>query len=181
VPEEPERGGDPPYGPFRLHVPPGSPNGHDKRTPPSPLRRALSGLPAGVLVAGLVATSIVPRLSLLNLAFFNPWQRPVIAAGLGGLATGATRRSNAWTAAIAGAVAATLALWIVYAGTRLTNPVLWVERSAVRVVTADLARLAAYAIPSGALGALAGRGFRAAAAAIRTRREKPITNLGGLS
>lgn len=181
MPEEPERGGDPPYGPFRIHVPPASPNGHDKRTSPSSLRRAVSGLPAGVLVAGLAATSIVPRLSLLNLAFFNPWQRPVIAAGLGGVAAGATRRSSAWTAVIAGAAAATLALWIVYAGTRLTNPVLWVERSAVRVVTADLARLAAYAIPAGALGAFAGRRLRAAAAAIRTRREKPITNLGGLS
>ncbi|MGH2785355.1 MAG: hypothetical protein ACRDJ1_08835 [Actinomycetota bacterium] len=178
MPDEPPRGGDPPYGPFRLDVPPASPNGHDKRTPPSRLRRAVGGLPAGVLVAGLLAISIVPRLSLLNLAYFNPWQRPVIASGVGGIMTGVARRSNAWTAALAGGVAAMLALWIVYVGTRLQNPVLWVERSAARVIVADLARLAAYALPSGAAGATAGRWARSTISAIRARREEPITELG---
>lgn len=137
-------------------------------------------MPAGVLVAGLLAISIVPRLSLLNLAFFNPWHRPVIASGLGGLVTGATRRSNVWTAALAGAAAATLALWVVYAGTRLQNQVLWVERSAFKVITSDLARLAAYAAPSGALGALAGRALRAGSRAMRSRNTEPITRLPGL-
>ncbi len=180
MPDEPERGGGPPYGPFRLRVPPPSSNGHEDRKPPSTLRRAIGGVPWGVLVSGFVATSIVPRLSLLNLAFFDPWQRPVIAAGIGGVATGVTRRSHAWTAAVAGGLASTLALWIVYAGTRLQNQVLWVERSALRVITADLARLAAYAVPAGALGALAGRGLRAAIASIRARRSKPITRLPGV-
>lgn len=134
----------------------------------------------GVLASGLLATSIVPRLSLLNLAFFEPWRRPVIASGIGGLATGATRRSHAWSAALAGAAAATLALWVVYTGTRLQNQVLWVERSPFRVITADLARLAAYAAPSGALGAVAGRMLRAGVQAIRARRAGPITKLPGL-
>lgn len=177
--DEPERGGDPPYGPFRLHVPPPSSNGHERRKPRSRLRKAVGGVPWGVLAAGLLATSIVPRLSLLNLAFFNPWQRPVIAAGVGGVATGATRRSHLWTAVLAGGVAAMLALWIVYAGTRLQNRVLWVERSAFNVITADLARLAAYALPAGAAGALAGRALRAAVAAIRAHRAKPLTELPG--
>ncbi|HJR18336.1 MAG TPA: hypothetical protein VJ922_01325 [Actinomycetota bacterium] len=180
MPGEPPRGGDPPYGPFRLEVPPASPNGHDKRTPPSRLRRAVGGLPGGVLVAGLLAVSIVPRLSLLNLAFFNPWQRPVIASGIGGIVTGAVRRSNVWTAALAGGVAAMLALWIVYTGTRLQNPVLWVERSAARVITADLTRLAAYALPAGAAGALAGRWARATISAFRARRQEPLTELGDM-
>jgi hypothetical protein len=104
----------------------------------------------------------------------------VIAAGLGGIATGATRRSHLWTAALAGGAAATLALWVVYAGTRLQNPVLWVERSAARVIGADLVRLAAYALPSGALGALSGRWIHAAVVAVRARRAKPLTKLGGL-
>lgn len=180
MPDEPLRGGDPPYGPFRLRVPPTSPNGHTKPARAPRARKAISGVPWGVLAAGLLATSIVPRLSLLNLAFFNPWHRPVIAAGIGGVATGATRRSALWSAAIAGAAAATLALWIVYAGTRFQNPVLWVERSAARVVAADLARLAAYAVPSGAIGALAGRALRVGIAVVRARRAKPLTKLGGL-
>ena len=180
MPDEPKRGGDP-YGPFRpVEVVPASPNGHDKRTPPSRLRRAVGGVPAGVLAAGLIAISIVPRLSLLNLAFFNPWQRPVIASGLGGLVTGATRRSSVWTAALAGAAAAALALWVVYAGTRLQNQVLWVERSAFRVIASDLARLAAYAAPSGALGAIVGRAVRSRVEAMRARRSEPITRLPGL-
>jgi hypothetical protein len=137
-------------------------------------------MPAGTLVAGLIAASIVPRLSLLNLAFFNPWQRPVIASGIGGLVTGATRRSHPVSAALAGAAAGTLALWIVYAGTRLQNPVLWVERNAFRVIVADLARLAAYAIPAGALGASAGRAIRAGIVRLRAGRERPITNLPGI-
>jgi hypothetical protein len=181
VPDEPQHGSDPSYGPFRpVEIIPASPNGHDKRTPPSRLRRAVGGVPAGVLAAGLLAISIVPRLSLLNLAFFNPWQRPVIASGLGGLVTGATRRSNVWSAAAAGAVATMLALWVVYAGTRLQNQVLWVERSAFSVITADLARLAAYAGPAGALGAVAGRALRSRVDAMRARRSEPITRLPGL-
>lgn len=173
-PDRPRRA----FGRFALPVPDPSQNGHDKRPRSTRLRRAVAGLPAGVLVAGLLAVSIVPRLSLLNLAFFNPWQRPVIASGLGGLATGAVRRSRGWSAALAGGVAAVLALWIVYAGTRLQNPVLWVERSALRVIAADLARLAAYALPAGAAGAVVGRRLRAAALAVRRRREQPLTELG---
>lgn len=180
MPDEPQRGGDPPYGPFRLAVPPASPNGHEKRTPASRLRRSLGGVPWGVLATGLLATSLIPRLSLLNLALFNPWQRPAIAAGIGSIATGATRRSHLWTAALAGGAAATLALWVVYAGTRLQNPVLWVDRSAARVIGADLARLAGYAFPAGALGSVTGRWLRAAAGRVRDRRAKPITKLGGL-
>ena len=175
---------DPPggraFGRFPLEVPAPSPNGHDDRPRRTTLRRAVGGLPAGVLVTGLIGVSIIPRLSLLNLAFFNPWQRPVIASGLGGLVTGAVRRSQLWTAALAGGVAAMLALWLVYLGTRLQNPVLWIERSAAQVITADLGRLAAYALPAGAVGAVAGRSIRSWVVAFRRRRDEPITELGDL-
>ena len=143
------------------------------------MRRAIAGLPAGVLVAGILATSIVPRVSMLNLAFFNPWQRPVVAAGVGGIAAGATRRGRLWTSALAGAGAAVLALWCVYGITRLQNRVLWVERSALRVVIADCARLAAYAAPAGALGGITGRSLRRWVRSLRARSARPITRLPG--
>jgi len=177
--KEPPRGGDPPYGPFRLEVPPPSPNGHTRWPAVTRTRRALRGVPVGVLVTGALATSVVSRVSLLNLAFFNPWQRPVVVSGVGGIAAGAARRGRLWTAAVAGAGAAVLALWFVYGLTRAQHQVLWVERNALRVVAADLARLAAYAAPAGALGAVAGRSLRVVVAAWNARRTRPITNLPG--
>ncbi|MFY9588782.1 MAG: hypothetical protein WAT66_15160 [Actinomycetota bacterium] len=173
------RGGEgTPYPTFNLDVPPPSPNGHRKRD--AFLRGgAFGGVPAGLGVTGFLAASIVPRLSLLNLAYFNPWQRPVVACGLGGVAAGASRRLRWPSACLVGSLTAALGLWIVYGVTRLNNPVLFVERDPVRVVLADLARLAAFALPAGAVGALAGWTLRRQVAAFRRRRREPITQLPG--
>ncbi len=172
------RGGDgTPFPNFDVAVVPPSPNGHRKSD--ARRRRVLGGVPAGLAVTGFLAASILPRLSLLNLAYFNPWQRPVVACGLGGVAAGATRRSRAPSACIAGAITAVLGLWIVYGVTRLQNPVLFVERDPATVVLADLARLAAFALPAGAVGALVGWTLRRRIAAVRRRRREPITHLPG--
>jgi hypothetical protein len=178
---EERRGGDGTvYPPFRFEVPAPSPNGH-RKTGRSALREAVRGVPVGLLVTGFVAASIVPRLSLLNLAFFNPWQRPVVATGVGGLAAGASRRGHWWSAALAGALCATAALWFVYAATRAQNRVLFVERDPVRVIAADLARLAAYALPAGGLGAAVGRLLRRVVSNVRAKRREPITKLPGFT
>lgn len=133
----------------------------------------------GVGVSGFLAASIVPRLSLLNLAYFNPWQRPVVACGLGGVAAGATRRSRWFPPVLVGAGSAVLGLWVVYAVTRLNNRVLFVERDPAKVILADLARLAAFALPAGAVGAAVGWAVRRQIAAFRRRRREPIRNLPG--
>lgn len=173
------RGGDgTPYPPYDLEVPVPSSNGHRKRDRRG-AREAIRGVPVGVAVTGLLAASIVPRLSLLNLAFFNPWQRPVVACGLGGVAAGTSRRSRARSAFVIGGVAAVVGLWLVYGAIRLQNRVLFVERDPVAVVLADLARLAAFALPSGAAGALFGWIVRKRVVAFRRRRREPITNLPG--
>ena len=180
MPEE-RRGGDGTvYPPFRFEVPPPSPNGHQK-TGRSALREAVRGVPAGLLVSGFVAASIVPRLSLLNLAFFNPWQRPVVATGVGGLAAGASRRGRLWSAALVGGLCGAAALSFIYGVTRAQNHVLFVERDPVRVIFADLARLAAYAVPSGAVGATVGALARRIVVRARARRNEPITELPGFT
>jgi hypothetical protein len=171
------RGGDgTPIEPFNLQVPPPSPNGHQKRRR---RRGALRGVPAGLLVTGALATSILPRLHLLNLAFFEPWRRPVVVSGFGGIAAGASRRGRPWAAALVGAATAVAGLWIVYGMTRAQNRVLFVERDPVRVIVSDLARLAAYAAPAGGLGAVTGWWARRVVVRTRKRREKPITKLRG--
>ena len=173
------RGGDgTPYPPFRFETPPLSQNGHRKKERRR-FREAVRGVPAGLLVSGFIAASIVPRLSLLNLAFFNPWQRPVVATGVGGLAAGASRRGRLWSSAVVGALTGVAALWIIYGGTRLQNRVLFVERDPTRVILADLARLAAYAIGAGAVGAAVGQLIRRAVERARARRSEPITSLPG--
>jgi hypothetical protein len=174
---ETRRGGDgTPYPPFRFDTPPLSSNGHRKRGRRG-VREAVRGVPAGLLVSGFLAASIVSRLSLLNLAFFNPWQRPVVATGVGGLAAGVSRRGRAWSACLVGALTGVVALWTVYGATRLQNRVLFVERDPTQVILADLARLAAYAIPSGAVGALAGALVRRLIEKVRSRQRGPITRL----
>lgn len=175
--EETRRGGDgthfAPYGPG---VPPPSPNGSGKRRA-RPRAGTLRGVVVGLLVTGMLATSVVPRLHLLNLAFYNPWRRPVVVSGIGGIAAGAARRGRPVGAALAGALAAVLAVWVVYGMTRAQIQVLFVEREPLRVVLADLGRLAAYAAPAGALGALAGWGLRVLGTVLRDRRTHPITSL----
>jgi len=170
------RGGDG-FPSYNLEVPEASPNGHRKSG--SGRRSVLRGATAGMGVTGFLAASIVPRLSLLNLAYFNPWQRPVVACGLGGVAAGASRRSRPRSAMVVGAVAAAVGLWIVYGVTRLQNPVLFVDRDPAAVVLADLARLAAFALPAGGVGALVGWATRRQIARFRRRRREPITHLPG--
>lgn len=173
------RGGDgTPYPPFRFEAPPLSQNGHRKPHRQG-IRDAVRGGPAGLVVSTFLAASIVPRLSLLNLAFFNPWQRPVVATGIGGLAAGASRRGRIWSACLVGAAAGLIAMWIVYGSTRLQNRVLFVERDPAHVILADLARLAAFAIPAGAAGAAAGALLRRLVERVRARRREPITSLPG--
>lgn len=166
------------YPPFRFSAPAPSPNGH-RKTRRSTLREAIRGVPAGLVVTSFAAASIVPRLSLLNLAFFNPWQRPVVASGVGGLAAGASRRGKVWSACAVGALCALAGLWLVYGATRAQNRVLFVERDPLHVILADLARLAAFAIPAGAVGAAVGFLARRAITKARARRQGPITELPG--
>jgi hypothetical protein len=173
------RGGDgTPYPPFRFETPPLSTNGH-RKPQRRRIREAVRGVPAGMLASGFMAASIVPRLSLLNLAFFNPWQRPVVATGVGGLAAGASRRGRLWSSALVGALTGMAALWMVYGGTRLQNRVLFVERDPTNVILADLGRLAAYGIGAGAVGAVAGLLIRRAVEKTRARRREPIRSLPG--
>ena len=173
------RGGDgTDYPPFRFDVPAPSPNGH-RVTGRSAVREAVRGVPAGLLVSTFVAASIVPRLSLLNLAFFNPWQRPVIASGVGGLAAGVSRRSRIWSACLTGGLCAAVGLWAMYGVTRQQNRVLFVQRDPVHVILSDLLRLGAYALPAGACGALAGLLLRRVIERRRAARREPITELPG--
>jgi hypothetical protein len=125
----------------------------------------------------LFASAIVPRLLMLNLAFYNPWPRPAVACGFGGLAAGVLRKGRVASAALAGALTAVAGIWVVYGITRAQTHVLFVERSVARVVIADLARLAAYALPAGAAGAAAGWWLRRGIDAVRRRRSQPITRL----
>jgi hypothetical protein len=125
-------------------------------------RRVLGGITFGFLAGSLLATSFVSRLQWLNLSTIGSWERPVVAAAGAGLIVGAFRRDDLRAAIIGGAIAALLSLWVVYGIVRLSVHVLFVDRSVARVVSADLVRLALYALPGGAVGAAAGWGARAA-------------------
>jgi len=176
---ETRRGGDGAvFPPFRYEVPEPSSNGHRRRDR-GRIRDAVRGVPAGLFLTVFLATSIVPRLSLLNLAFFNPWQRPVIATGVGGVAAGASRRGGWASACVVGALCGIAGLWLVYGVTRAQNPVLFVDRDPVRVILSDMARLSAYAAPAGAVGAAAGAFIRRLVMKRRSRDREPITHLPG--
>jgi hypothetical protein len=125
--------------------------------------RVLGGIIFGFLLGSLLATSLVPRLQWLNLATIGWWGRPVISAFGAGVIIGVFRRDDLRAAVIAGAIGGLLALWGVYAIVRLSVHVLFVDRSFVRVVSADLLRLAAYGAPAGAAGAAAAWGVRSVA------------------
>lgn len=144
--------------------------------PERPARGIASGVAAGTVIAALW----IPRLLLLNLSTYNPWPRPVAVAAITGALTGVSRRGSARGAAIAGAVAGTLALVLTYSGVRLSVPVLWIDRSPVRVVATDLLRLAAYAVVPAALAGAAGRRARAWTIVARNKRaarKPPIRSL----
>lgn len=133
-------------------------------------RRLFGGLIFGFLLGSLLATSLVPRLQWLNLATIGWWGRPVVAAFAAGLLVGAIRRDELPSLAIGGATAGLLSLWGVYALVRLGVHVLFVDRSIVRVIAADLLRLAAYGVPAGAAGAAASWGARAGFETLGARR-----------
>lgn len=143
-------GEEPLLGPFQPEQPPPT-NGSriGRRRGPS-----AGGVTFGVLVGALLAVSLVGRVQWLNLATVGWWGRPVLAAGFAGVMAGSWRARDARGAAAGGALAALLALWGVYGIMRLGTGVVFVERSIARVVAADLLRLAAYAVPAGAVGAL---------------------------
>jgi hypothetical protein len=147
--------------PFEPRLPPTT-NGNGANHVRPRGTRITQGVVFGALLGGLVATNYVPRLQWLNLSQVGSWTRPVIAAGVAGMLTAAMRRGDSvWRAAAAGALAALIALWGVYAIVRISVRPLFVDRSITRVVLAELARLALYAAPAGALGAVI---VRAAAA-----------------
>jgi hypothetical protein len=129
------------------------------------------GVALGTLLGALLATAIVPRLHLRNLAVYNPWPRPVVAAVAGGLLVGAARvHARRWAAPLGGAMAGVAALWLVYALMRSAQGrVLYVGTSFAHVFLADLARLAAYGAPAGALGGGVGARLRE----LRGRRRAP--------
>lgn len=147
--------------------------GHSPHTNGSRLkhrRRVLGGITFGFLAGSLLATSFVSRLQWLNLSAIGSWERPVFAAAGAGVIVGAFRRDDLRAALIGGALAGLLSLWGVYAIVRLSVHVLFVDRSVVRVVVADLARLFAYGVPGGAAGAALGWSARAAAGGARAGR-----------
>jgi len=125
--------------------------------------RVLGGITFGFLLGSLLATSLVPRLQWLNLSSIGWWGRPVAAAVGAGVIIGFLRRDDLRGAVIGGVIGGLLALWGVYAIVRLSVHVLFVDRSVARVVSADLLRLAAYGVPGGAAGAIAGWGARTVA------------------
>jgi hypothetical protein len=131
-------------------------NGHRRRA----RARVFPGVTFGVLLGALLATSLVPRLQWLNLATIGWWGRPVAAAAGAGAMVGAFRRDDLRPVLAGGAIAGLLSLWGVYGLVRLSVHVLFVDRSIVRVVTADLLRLLAFGAPGGAAGAAAGWGAR---------------------
>lgn len=157
---------------FEPASPPSTNGSHLKRRRRSIFRGG--GIIFGVLVAALVGASMVGRVQWLNLA--NPavshWGRPVLAAALGGLTVGWWRRTDARAAAAGGALAALLALWLLYAMQRIGAPVVFIERSIARVITFDLLRLATYAVPAGAIGALVPPGIRLIVVRSRDRRSQ---------
>lgn len=164
------------------NVPAPSSNGHRRAgagaspRPERPARGVASGVAAGTVIAALW----IPRLLLLNLSTYNPWPRPVAVAAIAGALTGMSRRGSARGAAVAGAVAGFLSLAIAYTGVRLSVPVLWIDRSPVRVIATDLLRLAAYAVVPAALGGVAGRRARAWTVVARNKRaarKPPIRSL----
>jgi len=163
-------------------VPAPSQNGH-RRPSRAPVRdeRPLRGVVAGTLAGAIAAAIAIPRVLLLNLALFNPWPRPVIAAALAGLVTGVMRRGGRRRGAmIAGAAAASLGLLVAYAGVRFSVRVLWVDRNPAAVIAADVFRLTAYAIVPGALAGAAGWLLRGAGRRARNRRaiaKPPIVRL----
>jgi hypothetical protein len=154
----------------------GSTNGHRNGT--SKLIRVAAvvwRVVAGALVAAMAAGALVPRIHFLNLALYNPWVRPVLAAGAGGFVAGLVRRSTPSAGALAGAVAGVFGLWLAYLATRSQFRVLFVERSAAHVILADLTRLAAYAAAPGVLGGASGARLRTRAP--RERDNAPITEV----
>jgi hypothetical protein len=167
-------------GPFEAAHGNGSGNGstNGQRSGSQKIRRVAAGVwrvTSGALAGALVAGALVPRIHFLNLAIYNPWVRPVIAAGAGGLVAGLTRRSKLASAAGWSALAGAAGLWLAYLATRAQLRTLWVDRSAARVILADLARLGAYGVVPGAIGGVLG-------ARLRTRRAResenaPITQL----
>jgi len=132
--------------------------------------RLFPGLTFGFLLGALLASSLVPRVQWLNLATVGSWIRPVAAALAAGLLVGVFRHDEPRAIVITGAIAGLLTLWGVYGIVRLSVRVLFVERSIVRVVLADLLRLLAYGAPGGAAGAAAGWGARAGIDLLRTSR-----------
>lgn len=130
----------------------------------------MPGVIFGVLLGALLATYLVSRVQWLNLARVGWWGRPVIAASAAGAIVGAFRRDDRRAALIGGGLAALLSLWGVYGIVRFSIPVMFVERSVARVVAADLARLSAYAIPAGVVGAAAAWFAGSAITAPRDRR-----------
>jgi hypothetical protein len=116
-------------------------------------RRVLTGVVFGFLLGAVLATSLVSRVQWLNLATIGWWGRPVLASLTAGAMVGFMRRDHFARTLVGGSIAAVLSLWSVYGLVRLGVPVLFIERSIARVVVADLARLFAYAAPSGAAGA----------------------------
>jgi hypothetical protein len=146
---------DAPLGGFRAEALRPSPNGSQLKGKRGSALVPLLHVLLGAMLGALVATSIIPRLHLRNLAVFNPWPRPVIAAGVGGALTGLLRRSSRWwETAGAAAVAGVVSLWLPYGLMRASQgKVLFAERTFVSVFAADWARLAAYGAPAGAVAA----------------------------
>ena len=119
-------------------------------------RRVLGGISFGFLLGALLATSLVSQLQWLNLSRIGSWIAPCACAAAGGTLVGLYRRDRVRTAALGGAIAGVLSLWVVYGAVRLSVHVLFVERSFARVVASDLVRLMAYGGIGGGIGAVLG-------------------------
>lgn len=145
---------DPRIGPYNAPVPPPSPNGSrvERASPFDPLRRAAPGFVAGLIMS----LSSVPSQALFGTAHFTQWWHLAVAAGTGGLVTGAWQRRSGGSSAALGAAVGMAGLLLAYA---VVRGKLEGSHGAARVL-ADTARLSAWGIVAGAACAFAGFGAR---------------------
>ncbi len=161
-------GEDSRMGPFSLQVPPPSLNGSRvEHSSLDPLRQAVPGF----LVALVLALSSVPQIALVETASFAQWWRLLIATSCGGLAIGLLVRRSWTVAAVLGATAEMIGLFIAYGLVRKQSA----SSVSLSRVAADLAGLLAWAVVSGGASAAAGYAIRTAfVRRAASRTVKPI-------
>jgi hypothetical protein len=138
----------PKIGPFSIHVPPPSPNGHHTASGSGfeHVRRAAPGIVVGLILC----VSTVPQASLLRSGELAYWWRIVIAVGAGGVVCGLVQKPTRWIPFLTGAAVGAVGLLLAYGLVRSESAV----RASAGTVVADVARLAAWGVIGGGLFAV---------------------------